>query len=93
MGSIVRRNGFTLGGGGGGDLWSGYWLLCRFGQWRKRKVGEGERLEDLLLLDNYDHPLEIVWGGMSFAATTTAVDGVLSLNLGMGDIDGCGGGS
>lgn len=28
---------------------------------------------------------------MSFAATTTAVDGVLSLNLGIGDIDGCGG--
>jgi hypothetical protein len=60
------------------------------GQWRKRgKVAEGKRAEVLLLLDGYDHLLEIVWGDVSFATATTALYRILSLNLGACDIDRC----
>jgi hypothetical protein len=60
------------------------------GQWRKRgKVAKGEWREVLLLLDGYDHLLEVVWGDVAFATATTAVDRILSLNLGTCDIDRC----
>jgi hypothetical protein len=84
IGGIVRGNGFAL-DGGGSNLWRRCWLLCSLlGPWRKvRVVAEGEWLEILLLLDSYDHLFKIVWGDVSFPTTTTAVDRVLSLDLGM----------
>jgi hypothetical protein len=62
---------------------------CKWRKWRKRwKIAKGEWLKVLLLLDSYDHLLEIVGGDVSFATATTTVDRVLSLNLRMCDIDG-----
>jgi hypothetical protein len=55
-------------------------------------IAGGQRLKILLLFNGNDHLLEVVGCDVPFTAAASAVDGILSLNLGMRDIDRCGGG-
>jgi hypothetical protein len=55
-------------------------------------IAGGQRLKILLLFNGNDHLLKVVGCDVPFTAAASAVDGILSLNLGMRDIDRCGGG-
>lgn len=49
----------------------------------------GKWREVLLLFDVDDHLLQVVGCDMSFPPSTPAAHGVLSVDMRMGDIDGC----
>jgi hypothetical protein len=53
---------------------------------------EGKWPQILLLLDCDNHLLKIVWCDVSFATATSAMDGILSSDLRMRDVESGGGG-
>ena len=70
-------------------------LWCRLGllsHWGEGGDAEVERLQVLPLFDGGHHLLKVVRGDVPLAATAATAGGVLSSDLGAGDVEGVGGG-